>query len=225
MFYKKYPPSLALQPYIYCYYIWEQTDLSTAFVELHTPPNGYGSLVINYGEPNAVRGSYEKWTKLPKSFIVGQFTQGYSLRLSQHPGMVGVVFWPAGMSYLLNITMPDLTDQRVELGLVLGNHASLLEEQILECPSGTQRIEVLERFFLDRLYGPSPNSDVIDKAFGTILHHKGILSISRLVNESHLGTRQFRRRFIEKIGIPPSCTPGSKGLTISRHLLRAKNVV
>jgi methylphosphotriester-DNA--protein-cysteine methyltransferase len=150
-----------------------------------------------------VKGSHEKWTNLPKSFIVGQFTQKYSLRLSNHPGMVGVVFWPAGMAYLLNISMPDLTDHRIELELVLGNHASLLEEQILECPSRTQKIEVLERYFLDRLFRPSPNRDIIDKAFSTILQHKGIISINRLVNESHLGVRQFRRRFIEKIGIPP----------------------
>lgn len=203
MFYKKYSPSLALQPYIYCYYLWEQTDPSTAFVELYTPPNGYGGLVINYGEPNSVMAPKEKWTKLPKSFLVGQFTQGYSLRLSKHLGMVGVAFWPAGMSYLLGIAMPDLTDQRVELELVLGNDASLLEEQILESHSGSQRIAVLDRFFLDKLYASPPTLDLIDKAFSTILHHKGIISISSLVNESHLGARQFRRRFIEKIGIPP----------------------
>jgi methylphosphotriester-DNA--protein-cysteine methyltransferase len=45
--------------------------------------------------------------------------------------------------------------------------------------------------------------DIVDKAFSMILHHKGILSIRRLANESNLGTQQFRRRFIEKIGIPP----------------------
>lgn len=203
MFYQKYSPSLALKPYIYCYYIWEQTHPSKAFVELNTPPNGYGGMVINYGEPNAVKGCHEKWTKLPQSFIAGQFTKRYSLRLSKHPGMVGVVFWPAGMSYLLGISMADLTDQRIELELVLGKHAALLEEKILECPSGTHRLEVLDRYFLEKVYRPSPKIDLIDEAFSTILHHKGILSISRLVNESHLGIRQFRRRFIEKIGIPP----------------------
>ena len=203
MFYKKYSPSPALKPYIDWYFLWEQTDTSTAFAELYTPPNGYGGLVINYGEPNSVKGSQEKWTKLPKSFLAGQFTQGYSLRLSKHPGMVGVAFWPAGMSYLLDISMPELTDQRVELELVLGNYASLLEEQILECHSGIQRIAVLDRFFLDKLYESPPNLDLIEKAFITILHHKGILSISSLVKDSHLGARQFRRRFIEKIGITP----------------------
>src|SRR5690554_235961 len=162
MFYQKFLPSIALQPYIMCYYIWDCNELMARPLEVHSPPNGFGGMVFNYGEPYSVLGKYGQWEKVPTSFVAGQFTTNYSLRLSSRPGMIGVVFWPAGMTYFLNTSMLDFTDQRISLNLILGQESNILEERVMECKTNSGRIAVLEQFLLNKFSKTALKIDVVD---------------------------------------------------------------
>src|SRR5680860_604251 len=104
MFYQKFLPSLTLQPYIMCYYIWEQNEPPNRPIEVHSPPNGLGGMVFNYEEPYSILGKNGQWIKVPNSFVAGQFTRNYLLRLGSRFGMIGIVFWPTGMTYPVSYT-------------------------------------------------------------------------------------------------------------------------
>lgn len=203
MLYQKYIPSHGLQPYVMCYYIWESNGPLPEPLEVHSPPNGLGGIVFNFGEPIHALTEPGKYQWLPFSFVAGQFTKNYSLRISGKLGMIGIAFWPAGLSNLLGLPTTALKDLRIDLNLVLGQEATRLEQQILESKTNNLRIAVLETFLLNKLYNISHKVDVIDKALTAIIQHKGILSINQLSADYCLSSRQFRRRFIEKVGISP----------------------
>jgi AraC-like DNA-binding protein len=203
MFYQKYTPCTALQPYVMCYYVWEQQEAFAEKLEVHSPPNGLGGMVFNYGDTCYSRNDKGRWEPLPASFIAGQFSRNYTLLLGRKAGMVGVAFLPAGLSHLLGIPMVTFTDQRLDLALVLGLNAALLEEQVLESADRHERIKVLERFLLARLCKLTVKTDVVDQAVASIVQQKGILSINRLSDSLCISPRQFRRRFVEKVGISP----------------------
>jgi AraC-like DNA-binding protein len=172
-------------------------------VEIFSPPSGLGGIVFNWATPYQVLNDKGRWERVPYFFIAGQFTRGYTLRLSGSVGMLGVVFWPAALSYLLGIPMATFTELRTDLNLVMGKEAALLEHHLLESNCLQHRIAVLERFLLKKIHKVEGVPDVVDNALRTIVQHKGILSISRLADELCISPRQLRRRFLEKVGVSP----------------------
>lgn len=216
--YRKYQPSVALQPYIMCYYIWENQQQLAVPLEIHSPPNGLGGMVLNYGDPYQVLGENGNWESVPSCSIAGQFTKNYTLRLSGRPGMIGAAFWPAGLSRLLGIPMIAFTGQRIDLNLILGKEAAQLECQILESKTNQQRIAVLDEFLLQKLCNSNFTVDVVDYALATIVQHKGLLSISQLSDELCISPRQFRRRFSEKVGVSPKLFSRIKRFNYVSHL-------
>ncbi len=218
MFYQKITPTAALQPYIMCYFIWEHTEQLASPLEINSPPNGLGGIVFNYGDPYYALGEKGKWERVPYCFAAGQFTKNYSLRLSGNIGMVGIVFWPAGLSHLLGTPMIEFTNQRIDLNLVLGKEAAILKSQILESETHHHRIEILEHFLLDKLCKKASAPDIVDSAVSAIVQHKGILSISQLSDDLCISPRQFRRRFTEKVGVAPKFFSRIKRFSYISHL-------
>jgi AraC-like DNA-binding protein len=203
MIYQKISPSAALQPYVMCYYIWEHDELLSAPLEIHSPPNGLAAIVFNYGNPHYTLHEDGKWKILPHFFAAGQFTKNYALRLQGKIGMIGVVFWPAGLTHVLGTPMIEFTNQRIELNLVLGNRAAMLEYKLAECNTAQERIKTLEKFLLCNVSRTQSERDIVNCAVKTIIHKKGILSISQLSDDLCISPRQLRRRFTEKVGITP----------------------
>lgn len=218
MVYCKYQPSIVLLPFVMCYYVWESQEAVEVALEVHSPPNGLGGMVFNYGDPYQVQLPNAKWENVPRSFIVGQFTKNYTLRLSGRPGMIGIAFRPAGLSNVLGVPMIAFTNLRIELKLVLGSEAAQVEQRILESKTSQQRITVLEEFLLKKLYNSSLKIDLEDYALASIVQQKGILSISQLSDELCISPRQLRRRFTEKVGISPKLFSRIKRFNYVSHL-------
>jgi transcriptional regulator GlxA family with amidase domain len=99
--------------------------------------------------------------------------------------------------------MSSFTNQRIDLNLVLGKEASILEHQILESTTKHQRISVLEKFLMRKLCKTAQQTDIIDTAVQTMLQQKGIVSIRQLSEDLCISPRQFQRRFSEKVGVSP----------------------
>lgn len=202
MFYQIIKPSLPLQVYIKSYYIWEHSE-SDNFFEIHSAPNGYTGMVINYSDPYAVGGTAGKWESTPRSFVAGQFTTKYKIGIQGTVGNIGVVFLPGAMNRFLKIPALEFTDQRIDLNLVLGSKFKFLEDQIMECDSNEKRIGILDNFFMNSLQGAGNKPDIVDVALSRILHYKGILSVHDLSKNCWLSTRHFRRRFTARVGLSP----------------------
>jgi AraC-like DNA-binding protein len=185
---------------------------------LHSPPKGLGGMVFNFGDPYFKLIKQDKWEKVPDHFLAGQFTQNFTLRLEGKVGMLGVVFFPNALPNLLGIPMSELTDQRVDISLILGNKASILTEQIFSAGSHNERIKILENHLMEIFSKSNLSIDIVDYALSMIMKNNGNISIEDLSDHLCLSMRHFRRRFTEKIGISPKFYARIKRFNHIMHL-------
>lgn len=202
MFYRKIAPSLLLQPYIECFYVWECPQINQPLL-VESPPTGFASMVFNYGDAYQVRNKKYEGKVVPQAFITGQSTKSYYLQLQGKIGMVGIVFKPSGISSLFGFPMYELVDERTDLTSVLGKELKFISEQILEASSSAARISLLESFLLSQLCRQNVIYDRVDYAANMIVNKYGIIHVNELVEDVFLCRRQFERKFLYKVGVSP----------------------
>lgn len=201
MFYRKIIPCFLLRPYVECYYLWEWQQAGNQSLSVESPPNGYGSMVFNYGNSYQVHNSKYKGVAVPQAFITGQSSKSYQLQMQGAIGMVGVVFKPAGISSLFRLPMYEFVDERTNLVDVLGKPALELCEQILETSATSERIHLLEHFLMSQFSRQKVTYDRIDYAANLIVHKKGVIQLGELIEDTCVCQRQFERKFLYKVGV------------------------
>jgi AraC-like DNA-binding protein len=200
--YKKIAPSPPLAPFVECYYVWEgQPHGGRLLVE--SPPNGFASMVFNYGGAYHIHNPKLQGVAVPSAFLSGQSTRSYRLSLQGDIGMVGVVFKPAGLGTLFGLPMYEFSDQRTALPDVLGRRAAELHEQICEAPAYAERIGYLEGFLLDYLSRNSITYSRVDYAADQIVRKHGMVNLGEIIDEVFLSRRQFERKFLHQVGVSP----------------------
>lgn len=100
MRYTKFHPIAQLQPFVHCYYVWESTNNLSIPLTVESPPSGFVSIVLNYGDSYSVSTDSKKDIPTSKCFFAGQSIKRYQLHLLGKIGMIGIVFQPAGLSAL-----------------------------------------------------------------------------------------------------------------------------
>jgi AraC-like DNA-binding protein len=203
MIYEKIYPSTLLAPYVECYYVWESVVHLLSPLLVESPPNGYTSMIINYGDTYSVINEKYGFRTTPATFVSGQATRSYKLQLTGRIGMIGVVLRPSALFTLFGIPMYEMSDERIDLGDVMGMEAKLLYEQILETTALTYRIDIIERFLLRRISQSGSAFDRTDYVANLIMEKKGVLPIRDLMEELYVCQRQFQRHFLKKVGVSP----------------------
>jgi AraC-like DNA-binding protein len=200
--YKKIAPSSPLAPFVECYYVWEGQP-GSGLLRVESPPNGFASMVFNYGGAYHIYNARLQGVAVPPAFLSGQSTRSYRLSLQGNIGMVGVVFKPAGLGALFGLPMYEFSDQRTALPDVLGRPASDLYDQICEAPTYSQRISRLEAFLLGHLCRKSVSYSRVDYAADQIVSKHGMINLSEIIDEVFLSRRQFERKFLQQVGLSP----------------------
>jgi AraC-like DNA-binding protein len=203
MFYRKFHPCPALQPFVECYYIWEQGQQLVTPMQVESPPNGFTAMVFIYGDRYKAENHKQEMEQVPWCFLTGQLTSTYHLQLHGRIGMAGVVFKPTAISGIFGIPMTELTNQRVALDAVFGPEVMLLTERIAESQTHLGKISVIENYLLKKILTQSFSLDAVDHAVDIILDRQGIISVKELTVLVNINRRQFERKFITKVGLSP----------------------
>lgn len=210
MFYQKYPPASHLAPFVECYYIWENSPVTPAWMlpakgplVIESPPTGFGSFVFNLGTPYSVETTQRNALQVPQSFMTGQATHQYRLHLPEIIRMVGIVFRPAGIGSLFGLPMLEFTNERIALVDVLGQSIQFLTEQLAEESNPSSRIAILEQFLSFQLTKRNLQPDRIDYTTNLIVSHRGVLNMNELIENAFLCRRQFERKFLQRVGVSP----------------------
>ncbi|GAB3327167.1 AraC family transcriptional regulator [Larkinella ripae] len=203
MFYQKHQPAAHLRPFVECYYVWEHTQPIIQPLTVESPPNGYGSLVFNYGTPCELQTPKRGRVVVPTAFLSGQATGSYQLQLQGQIGMIGAVFRPAGLSSLFGLPMYEFTDERIDLAAVLGDRIKTVQNRMHETGSTAGRVELLEMFLTSQLVRTGAVTDRTDYVADVIVQQGGIININELMDELYVCRRQFERKFLHKVGVSP----------------------
>ncbi len=203
MIYRKIRPSLPLQPLVECYYEWENHGQLPQAVQIESPPNGFTAMVFVYGDPYQIIHEGQQLVWVPSSFLSGQFTSNYQLKLTGKIGMFGVVFKPAALASVFRLNMTALVNQRVPLVDILGKEGQVLAARIEEAQHATERIAYIEQFLIDKLALKSFKVNYADYAVDIILERRGNVTVQHLADELGISRRLLEKQFITKVGLSP----------------------
>lgn len=138
-----------------------------------------------------------------RSVVTGLRDRPRMLSHSQGSATILTMFTPTGaaaflrepLENLFNLTMPMESEvQRSQLDLV--------EEQLAEAESHSQRAKVLEVFLLNRLRGRPVNAQIA-AAVARIRQVRGALRIEELARGAGLSQSALERRFRKEVGASP----------------------
>lgn len=144
----------------------------------------------------------DPFNTLSSSFVVGpQLTDTY-LDFGKGTLTAAVSFRAGGLQRLTGIPIIDLVNQEIEASLLFGSEIALIEMQLKEAPSPQAQAAILEQFLLRRL---SRARDLLpfDHAINEVVKRNGNISVENAAALSCLSKRQFERKAIETLGMPP----------------------
>lgn len=204
MSYSKFSPSPELNPYVEFYYIWESQLHELNHLDVNSSPNYSYVLLFNYGDYYQLFNCNHNGTYLPVTFLSGPSLEKFTLKLNGKIGMLGVVFRGAAFRNLFSISNPaEFINNRIDLELLLGNEARLILEQIAGSPTDSYKIKVIENYLIYLLKRKKASSNPIDRAVELMLDRRGMMRVDDLAFSLNMCQRNFRRRFLERVGMSP----------------------
>ncbi|WP_394994600.1 DUF6597 domain-containing transcriptional factor [Emticicia sp.] len=203
MFYQKFQAAQLLQPFVECYFVWENNTAIEQPIVVESPPNGYASMVFNYGESYQVFNEKYEGIATPKNFISGQSTKSYQLQIKGKIGMVGIVFRPAAVNTLFGLQMYEFNNERMNLNDVLGKETDQIQDRIEEAKTHQERVFVLNNYLTIKLLKSKNTLDRTDYAANLIVAKRGIINVTELMDDLYVCRRQFERQFLQKVGVSP----------------------
>jgi AraC-like DNA-binding protein len=111
-------------------------------------------------------------------------------------------FQPSGFHRLFGIPMRELTDAAYDAHGVIGSAVSIFEHELADARGFAERIQLIEKRLV-RLVDCHPRPDAVAIAANALFANNGMDRISVMAADAGLSTRQFERRFLAQVGVPP----------------------
>jgi AraC-like DNA-binding protein len=156
-----FSPSAILQPYIKHYYIFE--SVSDSEFEDTVFPSGDMEMIFNLGKGIWESSVENKFTRTPQIELWGQITRPLAIRSKGRHTMLGIRFLTHSAAYFLHDEIGVYNNQVSDLVDIIGSPVKMLHTQLLETKEPVKRIELVEKFLLERLTGNEKKSFRIDK--------------------------------------------------------------
>ena len=203
MQYRTYPPSNFLSKYIRYYWTLEKEIQTESINKERIFPDGCMELVFHYGDLFKKYSGDFKSRQQPRSFIHGQLKRYIDVEPTGKIGVFSIRFLPGGLQPFLKMDVADLTEKEASVEDIWGWAGILLEEKIMEAPTSSVRIKIVEDFLQQQMATSVERFLPIDYCVHSILHSRGSASIQSMSNEINLGRRQLERRFTASVGLSP----------------------
>jgi AraC-like DNA-binding protein len=169
-----------------------------------SPPNGYCSIVFNYGDEYTLQNRKYEHLAVPRQFIAGQSIYSYKLYLRGNIGIAGIVFKPAALATIFNLPIYEFTDERIDLYTIFKKE--VIDKKMKEIKAANNeltRIQALESFIMNQYILQKPVPDYIDAAANLIVENNGLVQVADLIKNSCMSRRTFERKFFQKVGLSP----------------------
>jgi AraC-like DNA-binding protein len=200
---KMAPSSAVLRPYVWAY---GMTTGQVGAVPLLVPLPARPKQLLTFSFADSFRINRPVSTHsdaTPRVTVVGPQTQAQAgLLVSGRIDNFTVHFQPSGFNRLFGIPMTELTDLAYDAYGVMGPEIPRLEHELGDALSFAERIQIIERRFL-RLLRCHVTPDPVAMAANSLFASHGIQRVSAMATYSGLSPRQFERRFLAQVGVPP----------------------
>jgi len=140
--------------------------------------------------------------KKPVSITVGPQLTRVNLNVGKDHFMLGIKFYPGGLYRLLGFPMEKIFDEDIDSYALFGNEIHVIYEKLKNAKSRLEMKNIAEAFLLqktERLTAALP----FDYAIRELVNNSGSMRIEKVASLSCLSLRQFERKCMERIGMPP----------------------
>jgi len=167
------------------------------------PPTPQNYIYFYLNDPLCVQKNGQKdFIKKPVSITVGPQLTRVNLSVGKDHFMLGVIFHPGGLYRLLGFPMGKIYDEDVDSYALFGNAITIIYERLKGAQSWLEMKNIVEAFLLfkiERLKAALP----FDYAIRELVNNSGSMRIEKVASLSCLSIRQFERKCLERIGMPP----------------------
>ena len=200
---KMAPSSAVLQPYVWAYGMTTGRVGSVPLV-IPLPARPKQLLTFSFADPYCVhRPGADHTDPAPRVTVVGPQTRSRSgLSVVGHIDNFTIHFQPSGFNRLFGVPMTQLTDAAYDAHAVIGCEIPRLEQELGDIPGFAERIQVVEKRLIRMVGGPDC-PDPVAFAANRLFANNGIHRVSAMATASGLSPRQFERRFLAQVGVPP----------------------
>jgi AraC-like DNA-binding protein len=199
MEFKKIIPSLALQPYVRNYWLFDINKSDIPFSQLLFP---FGSFELIFNLLNApemiILGESQAFLQ-PDSIYPGQFTKPFVLKFTKSTKCIGVSFQPWMGNLLFNVPAQEFTDRIIHVGTI--DSKMRLRDKLLDANNEIAIKQQLEFYLLERLKGYKP--DWISSAIAkNIINSPTTSEFKSILSSIGITRRRVEQRFLETTGLP-----------------------
>src|SRR5215211_1922743 len=146
MYYRKYQPTACIASFVECYFVWDSEGPLQEPLIVESPPNGFCSIVFNYGDAYDLQNKKYPRLTVPKQFISGQNIHTYKLFLQGSIGMAGIVLKPTALASIYGLPVYEYTEERIDLYDVFKKDMIDRLSADIRNANEEQRIQLLEAF-------------------------------------------------------------------------------
>ena len=167
------------------------------------PPTPHQSIIFYGNHP--IKMQKEGWDHFdlqPSMVVVGPMYTRVNLIVSKRIKAVRVDFHPGGLYRLLGIPMTHLFDGGFDALDILGNEMNTINSQLLHAADNDTSKEIVEKFLLKKC-NHLKNLLPFDMAIRELMQKDGNIPIEKSASLACLSLRQFERKCVERIGMPP----------------------
>jgi AraC-like DNA-binding protein len=139
----------------------------------------------------------------PRTVLIGMQTgRRGELHISGRLDSFAILFQPDGLDPLFALPAQEFTDRNFDAESVFGRMIARFHEQLADCRSFEERISVANQLLIQRIHA-APARDGVTAAAHQMLSEAGAGRISAMAERAGLSVRQFRRIFLQKVGVSP----------------------
>lgn len=163
---------------------------------------GTGELVINLHE-NETRiydaDDTTKFRKLSPATITGIYSKPFVIDSQEQFSVIGVHFKPGGLFPFFAFPITELENTTESLDDIWGKSIQELRDQLLEAPTATDRLKLLEKYLLGRLVKEPTHHCAVTYAMEKL----GSQSVGEVFERTGYSQRRFIEVFSNQVGVTP----------------------
>ena len=201
MKYQEFLPSVALRPYIKCYYLSESGIVAdTAFA------TGCIEVMFNLGNGKWQTGNGADYTTNPAVELWGQVINPLAFRSLGENSMLGIRFYPHTSFLFLDDAVSRFNDQVTDFTAVAGKPMRVLHEMLLDNANLDKRIALLESFLLAKLQLAGRKMDkltLIESVMEELNHQDFLENIQQVAGQYGISSRYLQKLFVQYTGLSP----------------------
>lgn len=167
-------------------------------------PDGCMELIFILGDDIKRFTSDTDFIIQPRAIVVGQITEPFIIQPVGYVHCFATRFYPYGVANFIKTPLKNLENKETPIAELFGQKtARELEEKIVQAADTPQRIELIERFLLNKLNEQSTIDNIVKSTVDGLMATSGTSAIKTLLKEDLSKRRQLERKFLTLIGMSP----------------------